>query len=240
MRLARDEMHVLTGSYALDALGRQESEAFERHLPHCGSCEAEVRGLRETAARLALARAHRPPARLERRVLAASYLTRQLPPPPRRPARGRLRGRPRGRLWVPRPALALAAVGVAATLALGVTRLTTGHQPASSAVGQVVGAPDARIQTMRTSADGVVTLIDSPSRRDAVLTAARLPSLPGRRVYQVWVIGPAGARSAGFLSGTALVLTGVRAGERVGVTVEPAGGTSQPTTTPIVLMPVPA
>jgi hypothetical protein len=54
------------------------------------------------------------------------------------------------------------------------------------------------------------------------------------------VIGPAGARSAGFLSGTALVLTGVRAGERVGVTVKPAGGTSQPTMTPTVLVPVPA
>ena len=53
------------------------------------------------------------------------------------------------------------------------------------------------------------------------------------------MIGPAGTRSAGFLSGTGLALTGVR-GERVGVTVEPAGGTSQPTTTPIVLVPVPA
>jgi RNA polymerase sigma-70 factor, ECF subfamily len=43
--------------------------------------------LRETAARLALAWAGRPPARLEQRVLAASYRIRQLPPlPPRRPA----------------------------------------------------------------------------------------------------------------------------------------------------------
>jgi Anti-sigma-K factor rskA len=75
-------------------------------------------------------------------------------------------------------------------------------------------------------------------QRAAVLTAARLPALTGGRVHQVWVIGPAGARSAGFLSGTALVLTGVRAGDRVGVTVEPPGGTSQPT--PIVLVPVPA
>ena len=171
-------------------------------------------------------------------MLAASYRTRQLPPlPSRRPARGRLRA-PRSRPLL--AGLAAVAAGVAAALALGVTLLTTGHQPASSAVGQVVSAPDARIQTMRTSAGVVVTLIDSPSRRDAVLTAARLPSLPGRRVYQVWVIGPAGARSAGFLSGTALELTGVRAGERVGVTVEPAGGTSRPTTTPIALMPVPA
>jgi anti-sigma factor RsiW len=97
MRLARDEAHVLTGGYALDALGRHEREAFERHLPHCGPCEAEVRGLRETAARLALARARRPPAGLEQRVLAASYRIRQLPPlPSRRPVRRWLR--------VPRPA----------------------------------------------------------------------------------------------------------------------------------------
>ena len=57
MKLARDEMHVLTGSYALDALVPQETDAFERHLQHCGPCQAEIRGLRETAARLALAQA---------------------------------------------------------------------------------------------------------------------------------------------------------------------------------------
>jgi anti-sigma-K factor RskA len=221
VKLARDEMHVLTGSYALDALGLQEREAVERHLQHCGSCEAEVRGLRETAARLALAKARRPPARMRQRVLAAAYRTRQLPPlTTSRPARGRLRAR--------RPVLALAVASVAAALAFGVTQLTTQHRP------------DVSIQTVRTTAGGTVTLSINPSRRDAVLTAARLPSLPDGRVYQVWVIGPAGTRPAGFLPGTALVLTGVRAGERVGVTVEPAGGTSRPTTTPIVLVPVPA
>jgi anti-sigma factor RsiW len=51
VKLARDEMHVLTGGYALDALAPQEMDAFERHLQHCGPCAAEVRGLRETAAR---------------------------------------------------------------------------------------------------------------------------------------------------------------------------------------------
>jgi anti-sigma-K factor RskA len=73
-------MHVLTGSYALDALSAQERAEFERHLQHCPSCEAEVRGLRETAARLAIARAAQPPAQMEQRVLAATYRTRQLPP----------------------------------------------------------------------------------------------------------------------------------------------------------------
>ncbi len=80
MKLVRDEWHVLTGSYAVDALTEQEREGFERHLHHCVSCDAEVRGLRETAARLALARSLRPPPGLQDRVLAATYRTRQLPP----------------------------------------------------------------------------------------------------------------------------------------------------------------
>src|SRR5882672_11776072 len=76
----RDDLHVLSGSYALDAVSDAERAEFERHLQHCPTCEAEVRGLRETAARLALACAMTPPARMERRVLAAAYQTRQLPP----------------------------------------------------------------------------------------------------------------------------------------------------------------
>src|SRR6185312_3275017 len=76
----REDLHVLTGSYALDAISDTEREEFERHLQHCPACEAEVRGLRETAARLALACAVTPPARMEQQVLAATYRTRQLPP----------------------------------------------------------------------------------------------------------------------------------------------------------------
>jgi anti-sigma factor RsiW len=81
----RDEWHVLTGSYALDALGPQERGRFERHLHRCASCDAEVRGLRETAARLAMARSLRPPPGLQDRVIAATHRTRQLPPPSGRP-----------------------------------------------------------------------------------------------------------------------------------------------------------
>jgi hypothetical protein len=82
VKLVRDDWHLLTGSYAVDALTDQEREGFERHLHHCRSCDAEVRGLRETAARLAMARSLRPPPGLQDRVLAATYRTRQLPPAP--------------------------------------------------------------------------------------------------------------------------------------------------------------
>ena len=80
MRLQRHDLHTLTGSYALDALQGEELGEFERHLNHCASCPAEVRGLRETAARLALATAERPPAAMRERVLSLAERTRQLPP----------------------------------------------------------------------------------------------------------------------------------------------------------------
>jgi anti-sigma factor RsiW len=79
-RMCHRDLHVLTGSYVLDALAGPERKSFERHLARCASCQAEVRGLRETAARLAMARALRPPPGLRAEVLAAADRTRQLPP----------------------------------------------------------------------------------------------------------------------------------------------------------------
>src|SRR5213596_2235795 len=115
----RDDLHVLTGSYALDAVSDAEREEFERHLQHCPTCEAEVRGLRETAARLALACAMTAPARMEQQVLAATYRTRQLPPlPADRPRRAL----PRRRAFPRRVAVLAAAASVAAAVALGITQ----------------------------------------------------------------------------------------------------------------------
>jgi hypothetical protein len=228
-----DETHILGGSYALDALPPEETEAFERHLLHCATCAAEVRGLRETAARLGLARAVPPPATMRQRVLTAAYQIRQLPPRPAPVLRSRRlrRGpRPDGVQSPPRlvllrrPAAVLAAAAVAAVLAFGVTEAVTHHQPGAT------------MQTAQASTGGTVTLTVT-SGRDAVLTADQMPALPDGRVYQVWLMSGTQAQPAGFLSGAALVLTSVRPGERVGVTIEPPGGTSRPTTTPIVSLP---
>jgi len=37
-----------------------------------------------------------------------------------------------------------------------------------------------------------------------------------------------------------VLATGVTSGDRIGITVEPAGGTSSPTTAPVIAIPVPA
>jgi anti-sigma factor RsiW len=245
VKILADDLHVLTGSYALDALPDLERAEFERHLPHCPSCDAEVRGLLETAARLAMARALQPPPGMEQRVLASTYRTRQLPPlavdHQRRAQVSRLFAGPPGR--IPRRVAAFAAAAsVAAAVALGVTQVSSQHQLESTrasdaAISRVVTAPDARIQTTRTRAGGSVTVVASAALREAVVTASGMVSPPAGRVYQVWVISPSGARSAGLMAGAGTLLaSAVAPGDRIGITVEPAGGTSKPTTTPVAVL----
>jgi anti-sigma-K factor RskA len=251
VKVMRDDLHVLTGSYVLDAVSDAEREEFERHLQHCPTCETEVRGLRETAARLALACAVTPPARMERRVLAAAYQTRQLPPlsadrPRRSPRRRALPRRASSRSTVTRRtvtrrvAVLAAAASVAAAVALGITQLSVQHQldqARATAIARVVTAPDAHVETARTSAGGNVTVVTSAALHEAVVSASGMATLPSSRVYQVWVLSPSGARSAGLMHGSSL-LAAIRPGDRIGITVEPAGGTARPTTTPVAVLPV--
>jgi anti-sigma-K factor RskA len=245
--LQRHELHLLTGSYALDALTDDERAEFEKHLDRCPSCAEEVRGLRETAARLAMATAVAPPPGMRQEVLAAAALTRQLPPTGRSPlprARGSRRRLSRAGLTA--GVLALAA----AVVFLLVTQLSTNHQlqqarQDNSAIAAVLTAPDARIESLPATAGGTVTAVMSLRQGEAVVSTSDLPALPGTRVYQLWVMTSAGAaKSAGLLavassgSTTPVLADGVLPGDRLGITVEPAGGTPQPTTTPVVVMPV--
>jgi anti-sigma factor RsiW len=252
VKAMRDDLHVLTGSYVLDAVSDAEREEFERHLQNCPSCEAEVRGLRETAARLALACAVTPPARMEQQVLAATYRTRQLPPLPadrsrRSPRRQTLPRRTSSSSTFPRHtvtrrvAVLAAAASVAAAVALGITQLTAQHQldqARATAIARVITAPDAHVETARTSAGGSVTVVASVALREAVVSTSGMASLPSSRVYQVWVMSPSGARSAGLIHGSSLLASAVRPGDRIGITVEPAAGTARPTTTPVAVLPV--
>jgi len=264
--MAREDLHVLTGSYALDALTESEREDFERHLHRCPSCEAEVRGLRETAARLAMAKAEAPPPAMAPRVMAATYRTRQLPPQAglvagrhhRRAGVSWLLGSPSrtsrtapNRPWarMPRLVAGVAAAAVAVAVGLGVTQLSTQHQLDSvqshdAAISRVVQAPDARLESMRTSAGGTVTVVFSGGQQAAVITTTGMKSLSSGYVYQLWVMNGSDARSEGLISSpgqTSQVLAAdVRSGEKIGITVEPAGGTAKPTTNPVVALPLTA
>ena len=246
MSLQGHDLHTLTGAYAVDALTGAELEEFEKHLQRCTSCTEEVRGLRETAARLGMTTAIEPPPWMRRQVLAAASRTRQLPP-----SGGRLLARDtprrvtRLRRSLPRSVAVVAMA--AAIVVLAVLQVNTRHQlqqtqQGSRNVAAVLAAPDARIETSPTIVGGTVTAVISPRDREAVITTADMPTPTDAKVYQLWVISASGARSAGLLPGSSTGVTspvlaaGVQPGDRLGITVEPAGGTSQPTTTPIVLL----
>lgn len=259
MRLLRHDLHTLTGVYALDAIEGSERDRFERHLRRCQPCGNEVRGLRQTAGRLAVAEARVPPPELKERVLAAAARTRQLPPLAAgrlQPSADRLQPsaeRPQsaaGRTWLPRLAAAFGAAGLAAAIVLGFALSSTQGQLDSAraqdkAISAVLTAPGARILTTRSTVGGTGTVVVAVSQQKLIFTASGLPPLPAAKVYQLWLMGPPRTRSAGLLPLPAegrtapLLAAGLRAGDQVGVTVEPAGGTSQPTTTPILVMPVP-
>jgi hypothetical protein len=252
MRLLRQDVHALAGVFALDAIEPgDEADRFARHLNRCPPCAAEIRGFREVATALAFAAAAEPPPELRGRVMAAVASTRQLPPEIRTQARTRP-SRP-GVPWLPwLPWLsgAVAAAVIVIAVIFGVaavhTRAELSHARAQNQqIAGVLTAPDARLLTSRTTAGGSAVVVLAASRHELVVTTAGLPALPSGKVYQLWLIGPVKIVSAGLLPAAEggktppVLASGIVAGDKLGLTVEPAPGTAQPTTTPILALPLP-
>jgi hypothetical protein len=248
----RRDLHALAGIYALDALDAgAERDRFARHLDRCRSCDEEVRRFLEVATELAFAADPRaePPPELRARVMAAVARTSQLGGTARdRPRAARRRLRP-ARGWVPWLSGAVAVAGIVFATVFGFAQAHTQQQLSqvraqNQAIAAVLAAPDARLLTGRTTAGGMVTVVLDAARHRLIVATSGLPSPPSGKVYQLWLIGPAKIVSAGLLppaiSGrTAPVLaSGLAPGDRLGLTVEPAPGTAQPTTAPIIALPV--
>ncbi|NHA69983.1 anti-sigma factor [Phycicoccus flavus] len=137
----------------------------------------------------------------------------------------------------------LVAAAAAAVLAVGGVAWGpwSADQPTLTAVQQVEQAADATTVTQHTG-QTMATLAYSRSRDQSALTVTGMPSLEQGEVYQLWYIGADGARSAGFLSagadgnGSAVLEGSLTGADQVGVTVEPDGGSEQPTTQPVMVV----
>jgi len=256
MRLFGPDLHVLAGVYALDGIDDDaERSRFEHHLRRCQQCADEVREMSATATRLGFAATQAPPPQMRERVLAAAARTRQLPPvidharPAAEPRQRRAHGRSRQARPLPRLAWGVVAASVVvivvlATVLVRVQSDLNKSRAQQIAITRVIEAPDARAVTQRTSLGGTATVVYSHSRHALILTSAHLPPPPGGKVYELWLLGPPRVRAAGLLPATALghtspvIVKGFVPGDQLGMTVEPAGGTNRPTTTPILVMPL--
>jgi anti-sigma-K factor RskA len=235
------EAHTLAGPYAMDAISAADRARFERHLAGCEECAREIAGLREATARLATATAVAPPPGLKERVLAAAAQTRQQAPAASEAAAATGRPRPRWlsrRLTVAAAAVATVAV-VGASVVVGVSngsmRDQLSHDQASSQqIAAVLTARDATMMTGAVRGGGTVTIVMSHAMGALVFTAAGLHALPASRGYELWLIGPAGDRPVTMLPSATMsgpvVAAGLRPGDHLALTAEPAGGTARPTT----------
>jgi hypothetical protein len=241
VKIRRTDPHTLLGAYALDALTGADRARFARHLGVCESCRQEARGLQEATARLAARTVTPAPDRMRERVLAAAGRTRQLPPLIRETSAwpGRRLG------------MAIACGMLAVALAVGGIAINTQQrlnqdQAHTHAIAAVLNAPDAMMMTTGGITGGTATVVMSHLDHALVFTAAKLPALPSSRRYQLWLMGSRGARPAGMLPPphggvtAPVVVDGLATGDKVGLTVEPAGGAKHPTSRTILLLALPS
>ncbi len=243
MRLRGSDPHTLAGAYAMDAVNEPDRVRFERHLTGCEPCRQEVRGLRETTARLAAATAVQPPAALRDATLRAAGQTRQMPAAPAAWPGPRRRRRLVLGLAAGAAAVVVAVAVVAGVSASGMQDRLDQAQQHDHAVATVLSAPDATMLSGPVRTGGTATVVMSHRERALVFTAADLRVLPSAQRYELWLMGPSGDRPAGMVAASPhggmagpMVVSGLLAGDSVGLTVEPASGSHQPTAPPVLMI----
>lgn len=242
------EFHALSGSYAIDALDDIERAQFERHLSECSACQAEVDEFRETAALLSTDALSAPPASLRERLLAEIATVRPLPPrvdPPQvTTLRSERAGGHRGDRRSPWTTLVAAAAAVVLLGAGGTViwnQLGKEQTEVISATDQVLQAADAQEATVDLPDGAEATLVRSETLGQAVLITRALPAAPSGKAYQMWLLTDGTSpSSAGMMSAAAnqtILLKGDAAkASAAAITIEPVGGSNQPTSEPIAVI----
>lgn len=167
----------------------------------------------------------------------------QAPLTPREPGRAE---RAAERRWFQRPGAIIGAAAASVVLIAGAIVGIGWAGPngwgAQREMAAIAEAPDVESSTHEIEGGGAVTLYWSAEQGRSGVVVEGLPDVGDTSTYELWYIDDAGAQSAGTFDvadgETWRVLDGDFApGVAVGVTVEPAGGSPQPTTEPIVVIP---
>lgn len=224
------DIHKLSGAYALDALDELERARFDQHLSTCEDCRAEVAEMRETAALLAETTAVAPPASLRESVLSGITHIRPLPPEVRRPGVAERR-------WF--PLLVAAALVIIAGFGAIVWQPWSAEDSQLTATEQVLQADDAKRITVDLGESGRATVVRSVSHNAAVIVAEDMAPAPEGKVYELWLWSGDKFVPAGLMpndSDHTMLLEGDAAeAGAAGITIEPEGGSPEPTTDPIAL-----
>lgn len=256
--MTHDELRELAPAYALGALEPRERGAVEAHVASCPGCRAEVSELREVAALLALAAPSVDAARLSAlrtRVVADASRVRPLvaardaAPVPRAPRSAWSQTT----TWLAAASILVAAIAaggwwqarreevrLAKTLAQTSETLAERDSVLSAFFGPMVHVVSlSEGENQKPSA----RVFWNHTRKEFIITAFNIPPAPAGKTYQLWAIrnGQAPLSMGTFntdANGRALAVLPVGeindAGyiDNCALTLEPAGGSPQPTETP--------
>ena len=252
-----DELQNAAGAYALNAMSETERAEFEKLMAGSEQLRAEVTELMDTAVELGASVAPvAPPASLRASVLDAVAKTPQLPPlveerreatrletaPAETPAELKARTRwstPLARLGAVAAAVALI-VGLGFTVRAGVQAQS--DMATATQINEIQASADYQRSVVDIDGGGTATIVWSVALERSALIVDGLKGLPAGSTYELWYIDSDGATPAGTFDvgddgKRSIVLAGdMDAGDTIGVTVEPAGGSKIPSTDPIIVV----
>jgi len=249
----RDELMTSAGAYALGALTGDEKAEFEALMAGSEQLRSEVTELMDTAVELGLSVAPADPGPgLRARVLAAAASTAQ-----DEPERGlssaqsarietTAESRARSRWSTPLGRLIAVAAAIALVVSLGFT-VRAGIQAqndmaTASQISEIQAAADSRRETVEIAGGGTATLLWSATLERSALIVDGLTGLPAGSTYELWYIDDDGATPAGMFDvdgdgKRSVMLAGdMDAGDTIGVTIEPAGGSDIPSSDPVIVI----
>lgn len=251
--MTHEQASELLAVYALDAVESDEHEQIEAHLAGCPRCRAELDAHRDVAAALGnsveplpaglwSSIASRLPPRPDEEPPPMPSLVREgpggaepaaarfrLPGPSRpRPSRGRL---------ISVASFAVAAAAVAAVLGVNLVhdnnRISNLQNGITTSAAAALHARGHKVVDVE-SANHVelARFVVLPSGQGFLVTSS-LPALSSAKTYQLWGVINGRAISLGLLGrsphGVAFTLAGSPQPSKLGITVEPAGGSVLPT-----------
>jgi anti-sigma factor RsiW len=208
-------------AWMLGALEDREAKRFQRHLARCERCRTDLRWLRPAVDALpASVTQIAPPPRLRGHLLGVVRTEARRGAGPDRPRRGL------ARLAMPRPVIA--ALGAVALIGAGVAGYAL-RGGADSETLQANATPEAP------GAHGELVVEGD----EGTLNAGGMPRLDHNEVFQAWVreggrIEPSTVFVPGRGGAASATIEGLEGADLVMVTREPRGGSTHPTTEPLL------
>jgi anti-sigma-K factor RskA len=251
--MTHEQASELLAVYALDAVESEEHEQIESHLAGCPRCRAELDAHREVAAALGnsveplpeglwSSIASRLPPRPDEEPPPMPSLVREGPggeePPAAgfRPASPRRLRPSRGRL-ISVASFAVAAAAVAAVLGVNLVhdnnRISNLQNGVTASAAAALRAPGHKVVDVVSATHVELARFVVLPTGQGYLVKSNLPTLSATKTYQLWGVIKGRAISLGLLGqaphGVAFTLAGSPQPSKLGITVEPAGGSVVPT-----------